>query len=208
MENQPGFDNKATTPPCLLSSLWPSRSGWSQLSAAQGKGGKVLSSFLRCRGLGVGSSALPAWPLTWNKIHILWQVKKNLNRKHFLCPSVSLPTVCIVYLHYALTRPPQWVDFPGAASGEESTCQCRRCKGCRLHPWVRKTPWSRRRQSTPLSLPGKLHGQRSLAGYSTWGHKDRGMTERLNTAHSRHHRRKYLLSHKGQHSFSTNKTAS
>ena len=32
-------------------------------------------------------------------------------------------------------------------------------------------------QPTPLSLPGKFHGQRSLAGCSPWGHKESDMTE-------------------------------
>ena len=31
-------------------------------------------------------------------------------------------------------------------------------------------------------LPGKSHGQRSLAGYSPRGHKESNMTERLSTA--------------------------
>ena len=31
-------------------------------------------------------------------------------------------------------------------------------------------------------LPGELHGQRSLAGYSPWGHKESDTTERLSTA--------------------------
>ena len=30
-------------------------------------------------------------------------------------------------------------------------------------------------------LPGKLHGQRSLAGYSPWGHKELDMTEQPST---------------------------
>ena len=34
---------------------------------------------------------------------------------------------------------------------------------------VGKVPWSRKWQSTPVFLPGKFHGQRSLAGYSSWG---------------------------------------
>ena len=29
-------------------------------------------------------------------------------------------------------------------------------------------PW----QPTPVFLPGESHGQRSLAGYSSWGHKE------------------------------------
>ena len=32
-------------------------------------------------------------------------------------------------------------------------------------------PWSRKRQPTPVFLPGKFHGQRSLEGYSPWGLK-------------------------------------
>ena len=32
-------------------------------------------------------------------------------------------------------------------------------------------PWRRKWQSTPVLLPGKSHGQRSLVGYSQWGHK-------------------------------------
>jgi len=32
-------------------------------------------------------------------------------------------------------------------------------------PWVRKMPWSRAWQPTPVFLPRESHGQRSLAGY-------------------------------------------
>ena len=42
-------------------------------------------------------------------------------------------------------------------------------------PWVRKIPWSRKRQPTPLFLP-KSHGQRSLVDYSPWGRKELDMT--------------------------------
>ena len=56
---------------------------------------------------------------------------------------------------------------PGGKSGKESACQCWRCKRC-LHPWVGKIPWRRKRQPTPVFLPGKVHGLRSLAGYSSW----------------------------------------
>ena len=35
--------------------------------------------------------------------------------------------------------------------------------------------------SLPVSLPGKLHGQRSSVGHSTWGHKEWDKTERLST---------------------------
>ena len=38
--------------------------------------------------------------------------------------------------------------------------------------WVRKIPWRRKWQPTPLFLPEKSHGQRSLVGYSPWGHRE------------------------------------
>ena len=40
-------------------------------------------------------------------------------------------------------------------------------------------PWTRKWQPTPVLLPGKFHGLRSLIGYSPWGRKESDMTERL-----------------------------
>ena len=37
-----------------------------------------------------------------------------------------------------------------------------------VQSWIGKIPWRRKWQPTPLFLPGKFHGQRSLAGYSSW----------------------------------------
>ena len=48
-----------------------------------------------------------------------------------------------------------------------------------FHPWVRKIPWRREWWPTPVFLPGEFHGQRSLEGYSSWGHKGSDTTERL-----------------------------
>ena len=39
--------------------------------------------------------------------------------------------------------------------------------------------WRRKWQPTPVLLPGKFHGQRSLVSYSAWGRKESGTTERL-----------------------------
>ena len=39
-------------------------------------------------------------------------------------------------------------------------------------PWVRKIPWRGKWKPTPVFLSGKFHGQRSLTGYSPWGHKE------------------------------------
>ena len=39
--------------------------------------------------------------------------------------------------------------------------------------------WRRKRQPTPVFIPGKSHGPRSLVGYNLWGHKESDTTERL-----------------------------
>ena len=61
--------------------------------------------------------------------------------------------------------------------------QCRRCKRHWFDPWVGKIPWRREWQPTPVFLPGKFNGQRSLAGYSPWRHKDSDTTEWLTLSH-------------------------
>ena len=60
---------------------------------------------------------------------------------------------------------------PGGTNGKEPRCQCRRIKRSRFDPWVRKMTWRRAWQLAPVVLPGKFHGQRSLEGYSSWGHR-------------------------------------
>ena len=42
-------------------------------------------------------------------------------------------------------------------------------------------------QTTPVFLPGKFHGQRSLVGYSPWDHKESDTAERLSTHVARAH---------------------
>ena len=48
-----------------------------------------------------------------------------------------------------------------------------------VRSWVRKIAWRRAWQPAPVFLPGESHGQRSLAGYSSYGHEEPDMTERL-----------------------------
>ena len=55
-------------------------------------------------------------------------------------------------------------------------------------PWVRslgwEDPWRRAWQPTPVFLPGELHGQKSLVGYSPRGRKEWDTTETTSTAHT------------------------
>ena len=81
--------------------------------------------------------------------------------------------------------PPQisWdqVVLPRRLSGKESACQCKRHKRLGFNSWVWTIPWSRKWQPTPVFLLGKSHGQRSLAIYSPWSHKQSDTTEQLST---------------------------
>ena len=56
---------------------------------------------------------------------------------------------------------------------------CPQCRKPGIDPCVRKIPWKREWQPTPVFLPGEPHGQRTLVGYSPWGHRVRhdGTTE-------------------------------
>ena len=54
----------------------------------------------------------------------------------------------------------------------------------RFDPWVKKIPWRRAWQPTQVFLPAESHEQRSLAGYSPWGHKELDTTERLTLSHN------------------------
>ena len=49
---------------------------------------------------------------------------------------------------------------------------CLQCGRPGFNPWVRKIPWRRKWQPTPVFLPGESHGWRSLVGYSPRGHKE------------------------------------
>ena len=71
--------------------------------------------------------------------------------------------------------------FLGSASGKELACQCRSQERCEFARWVRKIPWRRKWQPTPVFLPGKFHKQRSLAGDHPWGHKVSDMTKHAST---------------------------
>ena len=54
-------------------------------------------------------------------------------------------------------------------------------KSRRFDPWLRKIPWGRKWQPTPVFLPGKPQGKRNLVGYSPKGPKELDMTEWLST---------------------------
>ena len=71
-----------------------------------------------------------------------------------------------------LTRRQELVLLP-AAQTLESACNAE----TGVPPLGRDDPWGRAWLSTPAFWPGESRGQRSLAGYSPWGHQGWGTTE-------------------------------
>ena len=66
--------------------------------------------------------------------------------------------------------------FPDVSDCKESACNAGRP---RFDPWVRKMPWRREWLPILVFLPRESHGQRSLAGYRPWVHKELDTTEQL-----------------------------
>ena len=121
--------------------------------------------------------ALEAWNLNhWTAGEVPWILFKMCQWVEFLGHMVILFNFlrsCQTIFHSRWTI----LGFLGSTSGKKPTCQYRRCRRCRFDPWVRKIPWRRAWQLTPVFLPGESHGQRSLVGYSPWGHRESDTTE-------------------------------
>ena len=83
---------------------------------------------------------------------------------------IIIPYICIalVVLLSGFSRGSVVKDLPAMQE------QCRRHG---FNPWVRKIPWRRAWQPTPVFLPGESCGQWNLVSYSPWGHKELDMTE-------------------------------
>ena len=66
------------------------------------------------------------------------------------------PAVELIFLPSLLTGDPD-------GSMVKNHLQCMSCRSCGFDPWVKKIPWRRKNQPTPVVLPGESHGQKSLA---------------------------------------------
>ena len=66
--------------------------------------------------------------------------------------------------------------FPGGSDGKESA---RNAGDTGSIPRLERSPAESNGLPTPIFLPEEFHGQRSLAGYGPWGHKESDMTEQL-----------------------------
>ena len=100
------------------------------------------------------------------------------------------PLITHVCLRLELASTQTWSGRSWCLSLKRNCLQWKRLE---LHPWVGKIPSRRKGQPTPVFLPGESHGERSLAGYRPWGHKELGTTEWLSL-----HFTSYLWSSEGQ----------
>ena len=95
---------------------------------------------------------LQIWDSTWRwlfKIQHWWGC---------VLPAVTPGSwgMCFIWENLVISQ-----GLPGGASGKELGCQCRRHRRHWLNPWVRKMPWRKAWQPTPVFLPGESHEQRS-----------------------------------------------
>ena len=67
-------------------------------------------------------------------------------------------------------------QLPGGSDGKASALNAGDLGSI---PWVGKIAWRREWLPTPVFLPGEFHGQRSLVGYSPWGHRQWDTTVQL-----------------------------
>ena len=105
------------------------------------------------------------------------------NRQNFRTAILFLVTSLILVIHDNAThlRSTHHVFHvsPKGPLGLRRLSVCLHCRRPGFDPWVGKIPWRRKWHPTPVLLPGKSHGWKSLVGYSPWSHKESNTTERL-----------------------------
>ena len=75
----------------------------------------------------------------------------------------------------------EYMGFPCDSAVKEFTCNAGQKGDEGSIPALGRFPGGGNDNPVQYFLPGKSHGQRSLVGYSPWGHKESETTERLST---------------------------
>ena len=151
--------------------LWPSRLLWPWDSPDKNTGvgfHALLQGIFPTQ----GSNSFLLWLLhLWWILHCraTWKAPVNLSRNTFYKYLLSQ----IFDKHW--TRGNSWTEFSYVQwQGDiyfllDGTVLKNQYRRWGFDPWVGKIPWSGKWQPTAVFLPGKFHGQRSLAGHSPWG---------------------------------------
>ena len=99
----------------------------------------------------------------------------------YLFQIICFPFQCILHRNRLHVQ-----HFIGGGSVVKNLPAMQELQETRVRSWLRKIPWRRAWQPTPVFLPGASHGQRSLAGYVPWDGKESDtakVTEHTNTQH-------------------------
>ena len=137
-----------------------------------------------------GSCIVESLPISnlflWQAPYLLVSLTHSFKFHTFILLLVDSRKLCKYYASVGGTLPifffflgktySSFRGLPRWFKGKESAFQCRKCRGCGFNPWLRKIPWKRKWQPTPISLTGKCRGQRNLESYSPWGCKESDMT--------------------------------
>ena len=132
------------------------------------------------------------------------KIKIYYNKKCLALVAIIIQEILVLFLsydshhfqnshHFYFTWGNGMSGLPWQLSGKKSACSsdCRRLRRHGFNPWVRKIPWRRKWQPTPVFLPGESYRQRSLVGCNPGGHKESDTTEHAHTYTYLH----YLLIH-------------
>ena len=71
--------------------------------------------------------------------------------------------LCIIGNVYIGAGLPQWLN------GKDSACSAGDIPRCVLNPYVRKIPWKKTWQPTPVFLPGEFRGHKEPGGLQSTG---------------------------------------
>ena len=115
-------------------------------------------------------SSFCTWLVSVKVLHMLWKTVPDLSFSlGFPCSPVGKQSACykpVIHVN-VWQKPPQYCKVINWK--KKRTCLKYRRPG--FDSLGQEDPWRRKWQPTPVFLPGKPHGQRSLAGYSPWGCK-------------------------------------
>ena len=120
-----------------------------------------------------GPDGLPSTPLPSVRV-ACWQSRARLGRwrhRPSLCLGLYMasPWVLVRLQIFAFLRIPLTLVW---AHPSLVVKKCLPSRRLRFNPWIRKVPWRRKWQPSPVFLPGRSHGQKSLRGYSSWSCKE------------------------------------
>ena len=106
----------------------------------------------------------PTWTNTPSRISSTTTFSKKPSSPYLLLGHLRVPALPMQFPQNHVLA---WAFLGGSVMKNHLRCRRHGCK-----PLVGKIPWRRKWQPTPVFLPGKSHGQRSLMGYNPWDCKE------------------------------------